>query len=64
MGYQALNFRLQTNGAFKMPRMHACLQNVQHTESPRPAPEWPEGRSFVLPSTRVATSYSVLSNMS
>ena len=30
MGCQALNFWLRANYLFKISRMHACLQNVQH----------------------------------
>ena len=33
MGYQALNFRSNSSYVFKMSRMHACLQNLQHIQS-------------------------------
>ena len=36
MGCQALDFRSQSNYVFQMSRMDACLQNVQHIESPSP----------------------------
>ena len=36
MGCQALDFRSQSNYVFKMSRMHACLQNMQHIENPSP----------------------------
>ena len=41
MGFQALNFRSRANYAFKISRIHACLQTVQHIQSPSPVENLP-----------------------